>query len=44
MGIRKIKVFPDNPNDICEYVKNAKMIVNKIIETDFAFIIVATFS
>lgn len=41
MGIRKLKIFPDNPNDICDYIKNTRMIVDKIIETEFAFIIVA---
>jgi ubiquinone/menaquinone biosynthesis C-methylase UbiE len=42
MEIRKIKIFPDNPKHICDYVQNAKMIVDKIIETEFAFIVVAT--
>lgn len=41
MGIRKLKIFPDNLNVICDYIKNTRMIVDKIIETEFAFIIVA---
>lgn len=42
MGIRKIHIYPDNPDDICRYINNAGLYVNEIKETEFAYIISAT--
>lgn len=42
MENRRIKIFPDRPDDICGYIRNTGMLVQKIIETEFAYIIVAT--
>lgn len=40
-GIRKIKVYPDNPDDICGYLKVAHLKLEKQFETEFAHIFVA---
>lgn len=38
---RKIKVFSDNPDDICGYIKAARMKLEKQLETEFAYIFAA---
>lgn len=41
MGSRKIRIYPDHPSDISEYMKNAGLFPEKIIETEFAYILTA---
>lgn len=38
---RKIRVFPDNPEEICGYIKASNLKLEKQIETEFAYIIAA---
>lgn len=39
---RKIKVFSDNPDEICGYIKAARLKLEKQFETGFAYIFVAS--
>lgn len=41
MGSRKIRIFPDTPNKICEYINCTDMRVQNVSETEFAYIITA---
>lgn len=41
MGNRKIKIYPDNADDICEYIKASELEIEKKFETEFANIFVA---
>ncbi|MDD2362113.1 MAG: class I SAM-dependent methyltransferase [Oscillospiraceae bacterium] len=38
---RRIKVFPNNPDDICGYIETARLSLEKQFETEFAYIFVA---
>ena len=38
---RKIKIYPDNKEDIMKYIQQSKLDLIKIFETDFAFVFVA---
>lgn len=38
---RRIKVYPDNPDDICGYIKAARLSLEKQLETEFAYVVVA---
>ena len=38
---RKIKVYPDNPDDICGYIKATRLKLKNQFETEFAYIFVA---
>ena len=40
MGTRKIRVYPDTPNHITSLIKQADMIPESVLETEFAYIIV----
>lgn len=40
MGSRKVKIYPDSPDDIRGYCKTAKLVIEKQFETDFATIFV----
>lgn len=42
MGTYKVNIFPDNPNDIEKYIKNAKLNIITKYETEFAHIFVCT--
>lgn len=42
MGNRKIKIYPDNPNDILDIINFTKMSVKNVFETENAYIIVST--
>lgn len=39
-GARKLKIYPDEPNEICKYIKDSGLMIEKIIERDFAYIFV----
>lgn len=39
-GERKIKIYPDNPDDTKEYFTNSGLILLNCIETEFAYILV----
>ncbi len=39
-GDRKIKIYPDNPDDTKEYFTNSGLILLNCIETEFAYILV----
>lgn len=41
MGIRKIKIYPDNPENICECINKAKLEITEQSETENAYIIVS---
>ncbi|HHV59073.1 MAG TPA: class I SAM-dependent methyltransferase [Clostridiaceae bacterium] len=41
MGNRKIKIYPDNPADICRYIKDTGLVLLKQFETEFAVIFTA---
>ena len=41
MGTRKIKIYPDNLNNVTTIINETSMTVVKVIETDNAFIIVS---
>jgi SAM-dependent methyltransferase/predicted phosphodiesterase len=41
MGNRKIKIYPDNPADICGYIEAAGLVLEKQFETEFAVIFAA---
>ena len=41
MGTRKIKVYPDNPDNITSHIEATAMSVRKVIETEKAYIIVS---
>lgn len=40
MGTRKIRIFPDDPKDLCRCVNKAGLMVEKQLETEFAYILV----
>ena len=40
MGTRKIKIYPDNLNNITEIIKTTSMNIVKVIELENAFVIV----
>lgn len=40
-GISRIKVFPDNPDNICRYLNATRLKLEKQFETEFAYIFVA---
>ena len=42
MGVRKIIIYPDNPNDICSYLSITKLKIITEFETDHAYVIVST--
>lgn len=42
MGVRKIKIFPDNPNDIRSYLSTAKLQIVNEFEIDHAYVTVST--
>lgn len=42
MGNRKIKIYPDNPNDILDIINFTKMSVKNVFETENGYIIVST--
>ena len=42
MGDRKIKIYPDNPNDICSYLSISKLKIINEFETDHAYVTVST--
>ena len=41
MGTRKIKIYPDNPTDICSFIANANLELTDQFETDYAYIMVS---
>ena len=41
MGTRKIKIYPDNPTDICSFIANANLELTYQFDTDNAHIIVS---
>lgn len=41
MGSRKIKIYPDNPDDILDIIKLSKMSVKNVFETENGYIIVS---
>lgn len=41
MGDRKIKIYPDKKNMICEYINSTGLLLKKPFETEFAYIIKA---
>jgi len=41
MGNRKIKIYPDNPADICRYIEAAGLVLEKQFETEFAVVFVS---
>ena len=42
MGERKIKIYPDNPNDIRSYLSITKLKIVNEFETDHAYVMVST--
>ena len=42
MGDRKIKIYPDNPNDIRSYLSITKLKIVNEFETDHAYVMVST--
>ena len=40
-GTRKIKIYPDNKEDIVKYITQSGMNLIKVFETDFAFVFIA---
>ena len=40
-GTRKIKIYPDNKEDIVKYITQSGMNLMKVFETDFAFVFIA---
>lgn len=40
MGTRKIKVYPDDPSDICRFIREAKLKLTEQFETDHAYVTV----
>ena len=40
MGTRKIRIYPDNPNDMAEFVSKAKLNLVDKFETEHAYIVV----
>ncbi len=39
MGTRKVKIYPDDPLDICDYIHRAKLDITDQFETEYAYII-----
>ena len=42
MGDRRIKIYPDNPNDIRNYLSISKLKIINEFETDHAYVTVST--
>ena len=42
MGVRKIKIYPDNPRDIRSYLSISKLKIANEFETDHAYVTVST--
>lgn len=42
MGNREIPVYPDNPRELCKDMKQAGMNIQAVLETEFAYVIVAS--
>ena len=42
IGDRKIKIYPDNPNDIRSYLSISKLKIINEFETDHAYVTVST--
>ncbi len=42
MESRSVRIYPDDPNKIREYIKKANLKLQKQIETELAYIFVAT--
>ena len=42
MGDRKVKIYPDNPNDIRSYLSISKLKIINEFETDHAYVTVST--
>ena len=40
-GFGRLEIYPDDPEQLAEYFCEAGMIVEKITETEFAFIVAA---
>lgn len=40
-GISRIKVYPDDPNNICRYLDATRLKLEKLFETEFAYVFVA---
>lgn len=41
MGDRKVKIYPDNPDDICRYLSISKLKIINNFETDHAYVTVS---
>ena len=41
MGIRQVKIYPDNPTDICHFIANANLELTDQFETENAHVIVS---
>ena len=41
MGTRKIKIYPDNPTDICEFISEANLNLIDQFETEYAYVMVS---
>lgn len=41
MGTRQIKIYPDNPSDVCHFIANANLELTDQFETDNAHVIVS---
>ncbi len=41
MGNRKVKIYPDNPEEICKFILKAKLNLTEQFETENAYIIVS---
>ena len=41
MGTRKIKIYPDNPTDVCHFIDDANLELTNQFETDNAHVIVS---
>ena len=41
IGSRKIKIYPDSPNDICRYLSTSKLKIINEFETDHAYVTVS---
>lgn len=41
MGTRKIKIYPDNPTDICEFISESNLNLIDQFETEYAYVMVS---
>lgn len=41
MGTRRVRIYPDNPTDICHFVSEANLTLINQFETDYAYIAVS---